>query len=459
MDENRIIKSFSIKGLFGTTDIIIPFEDKVKILIGENGLGKTQVLNMVYYTLTKKFDRLAEYTFDSIIIEFADNEKLHINKSDVDKLLFEHPIVKEVVKRIGTKHFLELRNSFAHSKDLSFELRRNSSFRRKLDRFPIPSGMIVEALEVFLHHKQDDLFTLIPKEKQKIIDKHIGDYQILYFPTYRRIEEDLRNLGYNEEQFNIDREDTRLINFGMDDVDRQFYELTKSIERLSTEGLSNISGEILSQLVEDGMPEMEEGFLKKIEKKDIEIIFARAGNKITSDQKDRIKSIVETGKIQEKDKFLLYFLQKLITIYDRQRELHSLIKIFRDICNKYLVNKEVVYDESSIEIYIRLNDSTDKLQLNKLSSGEKQIISIFSKIYLAPPDCNFIVLFDEPELSLSIFWQKELLPDIFNSGKCQFLLAVTHSPFIFENTLDKYAIGLSQYIKSNHQSVKESTLL
>ncbi len=152
---------------------------------------------------------------------------------------------------------------------------------------------------------------------------------------------------------------------------------------------------------------------------------------------------------------MLYFLQKLINIYDQQRELDSSIKIFRDICNKYLVNKEVVYDESSIEIYIRLNDSPDKLQLNKLSSGEKQIISIFSKIYLAPSDCNFIVLFDEPELSLSIFWQRELLPDIFNSGKCQFLLAVTHSPFIFENSLDKYAIELSQYIKPNPQPIKE----
>ena len=61
---------------------------------------------------------------------------------------------------------------------------------------------------------------------------------------------------------------------------------------------------------------------------------------------------------------------------------------------------------------------------------------------------SFIVLFDEPELSLSIFWQKLLLPDIVASQKCKFLLSVTHSPFIFENELSKYAIGLSQYIKN-----------
>jgi len=44
-------------------------------------------------------------------------------------------------------------------------------------------------------------------------------------------------------------------------------------------------------------------------------------------------------------------------------------------------------------------------------------------------------------------WQKQLLPDIINSKKCDFLLAVTHSPFIFDNELDMYAVGLNEYIK------------
>ena len=47
--------------------------------------------------------------------------------------------------------------------------------------------------------------------------------------------------------------------------------------------------------------------------------------------------------------------------------------------------------------------------------------------------------------------RKELLPDIMKSKKCNFLLAVTHSPFIFDNDLDKYAIGLDRYIQSANQ--------
>lgn len=49
-----------------------------------------------------------------------------------------------------------------------------------------------------------------------------------------------------------------------------------------------------------------------------------------------------------------------------------------------------------------------------LSSGEKQIISVFSKLYLED-NKKYIILFDEPELSLSIKWQAKFLPDIMDT--------------------------------------------
>jgi len=36
---SNIMKSFSVFGLFGTDDVRIPFDTKVKVLIGKNGLG------------------------------------------------------------------------------------------------------------------------------------------------------------------------------------------------------------------------------------------------------------------------------------------------------------------------------------------------------------------------------------------------------------------------------------
>jgi predicted ATP-dependent endonuclease of OLD family len=429
MKNKKIIKSFSIKGLFGTTDVNIPFDENVKILIGENGMGKTQVLNILNYTLNQRFEKLAEYNFESVFLEFESGKKVKINRQNIR---YSDTVINKIIERIGVQKFLNMKKK---KNDINISYIQHLS-----DSLSLPIESILKALQGGEIEDTSELLSSTLNQYKVILTEQLSNFQILYFPTYRKIEQDLQNLGYDED-------DERLINFGMTDVENRFNKLTKQIQSLSTEGLANISGEILSQLAEEGIPKIDKTMLNNIDKKDIDIIFARAGNKISTEQKERIKTIVKTGNIQAKDEFLLYFLQKLIHIYDKQREIDNSIKDFRDVCNKYLYNKTLIYDESKIEIYIQLNDNSQtRLPLAKLSLGERQIISIFSEIYLSPPDCNFIVLFDEPELSLSIFWQRNLLPDIYNSGKCPFLFAVTHSPFVFENYLDKYAVALSQYL-------------
>ena len=109
-------------------------------------------------------------------------------------------------------------------------------------------------------------------------------------------------------------------------------------------------------------------------------------------------------------------------------------------------DKKFVYNESSIDLYVESHFNNERLDLECLSSGEKQIVSLFAKLYLEI-DKSFIMLLDEPELSLSVTWQERLMPDIVHSNKCDFLLAVTHSPFIFDNELEECAQSLSDFIK------------
>jgi predicted ATP-dependent endonuclease of OLD family len=273
------------------------------------------------------------------------------------------------------------------------------------------------------------------------IESGIEGSEIMYFPTYRRVEEDLYNLGYNDE---ILKQENTLIQFGMDDVKKRFTQIESKIDKLLKEGFSKITSEILSQLVK-GFSHTDNNSLSKINENDIEIILARVGKELSENDKNEIRNSVKNQSFENPS--LTYILKKLVEIYDKQKELDDSVKKFKDICNKYLINKKVFYDESAIKIFIKSEKTDSEIDLSKLSSGEKQIISTFSKIYLSESDKRFIVLFDEPELSLSIIWQQQLLPDIINLGKCELLLAVTHSPFIFDNELDKYAIGLDQYIK------------
>ena len=101
---SNMIKQFSVYGLFGTSDVHIKFDENIKILIGENGLGKTQVLNLFYYTLTKNFFRLNEYNFDKLTLTFSKGRSIDISKKSVFELVeetYKHPMIKDVINDIG----------------------------------------------------------------------------------------------------------------------------------------------------------------------------------------------------------------------------------------------------------------------------------------------------------------------------------------------------------------------
>ena len=115
------------------------------------------------------------------------------------------------------------------------------------------------------------------------------------------------------------------------------------------------------------------------------------------------------------------------------------------LCFKW---KKYIYDETNVELGIYKDKAKKPIGIQNLSSGEKQIISVFSKLYIENIE-KCIILFDEPELSLSIKWQNMFLPDVVNSGKCSTLIAVTHSPFIFDNEFDDLAKDMGNCLSEN----------
>lgn len=108
--------------------------------------------------------------------------------------------------------------------------------------------------------------------------------------------------------------------------------------------------------------------------------------------------------------------------------------------------KKFEYNESSVEVRIVNIKTGDNINIDNLSSGEKQIISIFAKLYLDTEN-ETIILIDEPELSLSINWQSMLIPDIVNTNRCRKLVAVTHSPYIFDNKYEAFTKSIKNVFR------------
>lgn len=450
------IKTFKIQNLFGYKDVEMSFEDSYKIIVGENGTGKTTILNCLYYTLSKRFELLSNIRFDSITINFTKNRKIEFTKEEVDaynekEKEFQHSqfyrLLSSKIKEKNIKRFSEIVYSSADT------IEKSSLVTEELQNIGFKFSSSYDYLYKNIVRLVHEYMSIEFSNKLDILDT-VFQSEIVYFPTYRRVESGF--VGWNnmlnkvQEKYpflDFDRKEvldefhSEMIQFGMEDVKDKIKSLTSQIYKKTMEGFTSIMASMLSQLSNNITQENKE---YKFEDNKIGIILDRLGDRIKEDDKKSIKEYALSKKLNNSN--LNYLIGKLIKLYENQKDIDLAIKKFIETCNHYLMDKQFVYNESSIDVYVEISKTKERLDLEYLSSGEKQIVSLFARLYLGINE-KLIILLDEPELSLSIMWQERLLVDVKKSNKCDFLLAVTHSPFIYDNEMKDFAYSLSDYTK------------
>ncbi|MDR6392255.1 AAA family ATPase [Paraburkholderia phenoliruptrix] len=105
------------------------------------------------------------------------------------------------------------------------------------------------------------------------------------------------------------------------------------------------------------------------------------------------------------------------------------VYLLLDIVNKKFRNKSISLDKQ--EGLKAVSSTGASLDLDALSSGEQhELVLIYDLLFRVDPDT--LVLLDEPELSLHLTWQKQFLQDLLNIVEATRFDAIvaTHSPFI-----------------------------
>ncbi|MFD2782185.1 AAA family ATPase [Novosphingobium pokkalii] len=69
------------------------------------------------------------------------------------------------------------------------------------------------------------------------------------------------------------------------------------------------------------------------------------------------------------------------------------------------------------------------IDLSKLSSGEKQLLIFLSETLLQEQK-HYIFMADEPELSMHVEWQEDLVPALLKINPNAQVIFATHSPDI-----------------------------
>lgn len=423
------LKSIEIYGLFNKFNVNIPFNNDVNIYIGENGLGKTTILNCIYYILSLQLNKLKSISFNEIKISYKDGNYDIIDKENLDNIiknnLLRHSSFYKTLrdKEMFSSYIKKDKNLPPYYLDKMFYYIMND--------LPEPS-------------KKSSKKSPNSKQNKLLIRNEIKE-KPLYLPTYRRIEN-----SFNDE-LTKEVQDEHSINFGMSDVTDSIKKILDEIKISSITQFNTMTSKLLKQALNKESPTKGAPISQDINT--IKIVLNRLSNVISSEDKQSILSIFEKYKFRHNNnyKFLLSFMNQLVMSYNKeQKKYDDKINNFVTTCNRYFNNKYFYYNPNTLELNIYWEDDIKKkspINLNQLSSGEKQIVAIFSKLYLKNEDnTSYIIIIDEPELSLSLYWQRMLLPDIMDTKKCKLLLTVTHSPFIFNNKYEALAKDIKRYI-------------
>jgi len=135
---------------------------------------------------------------------------------------------------------------------------------------------------------------------------------------------------------------------------------------------------------------------------------------------------------------LVNILEKVEEVNPQLKSIDKLISIFNSHLyknKKLVVTDEDIYidcanlDSKQSNAILDKNKNKKVHDLNKLSSGERHLLVFLTLFLVIGRGRNFFII-DEPEISLNMKWQRELLPLLSELSPNSQIIVATHSPSI-----------------------------
>ncbi len=436
-----MLQSIKITKLFERFNYELSFSNEgIMIITGPNGYGKSTILRIINNFCNDNLEKVLACSFRKLTI-VCDNGSIHItkNKNFFKINDFEFPYPKEkwdrshglppFIRRVGYDEYIDIRTKekikFSNDFLKQLSLWDNDIVEQKI-ALTIYNEIVVQSSLKNIKIKVEELNKAF--EQIKFIQNSIG--KVHFIQEQRLIEK--REASEDERRYNQSKEEyVTVINENSEKLKAELAEIMKKHSSLS----SNLDSTYIKRLFEADQNNNDFAYvldrLRELQKKQDKL------------QKYGLAEIQNASYLNQLDKDKLSRFGIELSIY--LEDANAKYQVFEAIIDKLdlyerIVNEKLTFKKMFLSSSYGIQVKTDEgalLSLNDLSSGEQEILVLFYKL-IFESDVN-LLLIDEPEISLHIAWQKELmenLKSVVNLKKNIQVIIATHSPQIISHNWD-----------------------
>lgn len=416
------ITDVKITGFWGSYTAQLKFGNDVNIVIGKNGTGKTTFMNILSAVLTVDSIGLDENDFTEVVVKLKHRSKIKtIKVTKTSNGPFT--VVQYAISRVIHSFPLLLGD----------EARFNSMARRRaieaVSEAKASMGEFVSIASLSVYRFRAGAEEVRERNRRLLgpVDLHLE--RLLQGLTSYQLElsQAARNISLE-----LQRDVLTSLLYRAGDTNRAGYALDFDEERERKDLVS-----VYKNL----------GIFDQEVNKRIQDHLAAVKNSVTTIIENRKESKPEWQAIDFEP---LEAAQRAHSIFkmslkaeEKTKKIFSHANSFLELLGQFVDGKRFRFDSVGKFVVEKVgatkNSIAEGIPVEKLSSGEKQLIILFVEALLQRQQ-PFVFLADEPEISLHIAWQRNIIPAIRLLNPNAQIIVATHSPEVAgkfrSNTID-----------------------
>lgn len=448
------ISSVRVDGLFGlfSHKIILRRRERITILHGQNGVGKTTILRMLKAVCAFEFYNLSHFYFSTFEIVFDDGPRLRVVRRTGEKraegfldfYLDHHDVKADRPIYTFTKLATEGMDESTLRRLIGIPIGSIEDVIEDLDQVGprvwrvIPTGEIIgldEVLNLYgdrLSVREDVLLKRVVPEPLKL---RLRGNSVYLIETQRLIARSTE-VRHPRDRWGaaVPRSDRGAEGSAVEEISRDLASRISDALQLSGRIAAKLDAQFAYKLLTGAVSEINEQQIREnyAEYRDYNNRLVQAGIFESQYIHDLPSKVLESGDKRALSLYLNDVQEKLKPF----GELLNKVLLFVSIINGRFRNKTVIVDKEK-GFRFRTSKGPAELAGSSLSSGEQHELVLMYTLLFRVPAASLIAI-DEPELSLHVTWQQKFLDDLKSMSETadlDFLIA-THSPSIINGRLD-----------------------